>query len=130
MLHMVLPGVKVVYQGEEIGMEDGKVTYEQGNDPQGCNAGPDKYQYFTRDPQRCPYHWDDSVNAGFNDGAKTWLPVSDKYKQNNLAAQIPEGVDSHYHVFKKALALRKHPTLTDGELIVKAANNIVLTLKR
>lgn len=43
MLALVLPGVSVIYNGDEIGMVDRFFTYLETKDPAGCNAGPDRY---------------------------------------------------------------------------------------
>jgi alpha-glucosidase len=60
----LLPGVGVTYNGEEIGMENTLITWEQCRDPQGLNAGPDHYLERTRDLERTPFQWDNSNNAG------------------------------------------------------------------
>jgi len=43
MLAIVLPGVSVIYNGDEIGMVDRNFTYKETKDPAGCQAGPDRY---------------------------------------------------------------------------------------
>lgn len=40
MLLLLLPGTPTTYQGEEIGMRNIQLTYEQTVDPAGRNAGP------------------------------------------------------------------------------------------
>lgn len=42
LITMTLPGVAVTYQGEEIGMTNGEVSYQETVDPAGCNCGPDR----------------------------------------------------------------------------------------
>jgi hypothetical protein len=75
MVKALLPGVAVTYNGEEIGQEDGEVSYEEGQDPSARD--PAIFDQVSRDFERTPYQWDESVNAGFNTGAKPWLPVSE-----------------------------------------------------
>uniref|UniRef100_A0A0C9QUV0 MAL1_1 protein n=1 Tax=Fopius arisanus TaxID=64838 RepID=A0A0C9QUV0_9HYME len=65
MLAMILPGVAVTYYGEEIGMIDKTdISYEDTQDPAGCNAGREKYKEKSRDPVRTPMQWNDDINAG------------------------------------------------------------------
>jgi alpha-glucosidase len=65
MLAMVLPGIAVTYNGEEIAMEDKlDISWEATQDPQACNTDPQHYKTYTRDPNRTPFQWDDSKNAG------------------------------------------------------------------
>ncbi|KAF5286037.1 hypothetical protein FQR65_LT12972 [Abscondita terminalis] len=125
-----LPGVMVTYNGEEIGQENGEVTYAQGQDPNACNAPPEQFDTLSRDFERTPYHWDNSTNAGFNAGAEPWLPVSKKYKETNLAAQSAEGVFSHFYLYKEIVELRRLDTFKKGNLTIKALNNNVVAYTR
>lgn len=90
-LAMILPGVAVTYQGEEIGMNDGYVSWEDTVDVAACNQGnPDNYMDYSRDPARTPYHWDNSTSAGFSTNTSTWLPVAEDYMEINLQRQREE----------------------------------------
>lgn len=64
MMVLLLPGVGVTYNGDEIGMEDTWISWEDTKDPQGCNAGKDHYETASRDPERTPFQWDDTTSAG------------------------------------------------------------------
>ena len=71
MLQMTLDCVPIIFQGEEIGMEDVEIPPEKRNDP---------FVDKLRDPARTPMQWDDSSNAGFTKkGIEPWLPVADDY---------------------------------------------------
>lgn len=129
MLVALLPGVQVTYNGEEIGMEDGEVTFDQGADPSACKD-PDHFDEISRDFERTPFHWDKTKNAGFSDGDSTWLPVSSKYLETNLADESIEGVQSHYHVYQDLAALRKEPTFEKGKLKIVAASDNVIAFTR
>lgn len=63
-MSLLLPGVAVNYYGDEIGMSDTYISWEDTQDPQGCGAGKENYQEMSRDPARTPFQWDDSVSAG------------------------------------------------------------------
>lgn len=64
MMTLLLPGVGVTYNGDEIGMEDTWISWENTKDPQGCNAGQDHFETASRDPERTPFQWDDTTSAG------------------------------------------------------------------
>ncbi|XP_044744078.1 maltase A1-like isoform X1 [Chrysoperla carnea] len=130
MLTMTLPGVGVTYNGEEIGQEDGFVSWKDTQDPNAINAGEDRYLQFTRDPERTPLQWDTTKNAGFSTANKTWLPVSEKYKQTNVKAQVSENVDSHCNVYKTLIQLRKKTTLQKGDLTTEIVGKNVLIVIR
>ena len=36
--------IEIFSQGEEIGMLNANISYEDTIDPQGCNCGPDRYE--------------------------------------------------------------------------------------
>lgn len=63
-LLLLLPGTTITYQGEELGMEDGNISWEDTEDPQACNGPEEGYEQRSRDPARTPFQWDDSKNAG------------------------------------------------------------------
>lgn len=130
MLIALLPGVMVTYNGEEIGQENGEVTWEEGWDPSACNGDEADFERMSRDFERTPFHWDTSINAGFNKGTNPWLPVSKKYLATNLAAQSDPNVTSHYQIYKSLLKLRKEPTIVSGNLDIIAITDRVLAYRR
>ncbi|XP_018404444.1 PREDICTED: maltase 1-like [Cyphomyrmex costatus] len=115
MLVTILPGVSVIYNGDEIGMVDREFTYDETKDPAGCNAGPDRYWLKSRDPERTPFQWNDSPNAGFSTSSSTWLPVNENYIHLNVEAQKYKAY-SHYDVFKRLTALKKKSVIEKGKL--------------
>lgn len=113
MLNLLLPGTSFTYMGEEIGMEDTNVRWNQTVDPRGLNAGKDGYRVLSRDPARSPYQWDASVNSGFSSNSTTWLPVNPNYWRLNLDVQKKENW-SHYSVYKQLTKLKKTRTIQRG----------------
>lgn len=51
-------------QGEELGMTDVYIPWEQTVDPAACNTNETVFHTYSRDPVRTPFQWDDSVSAG------------------------------------------------------------------
>nr|CAD7416248.1 unnamed protein product [Timema poppensis] len=129
MLLMVLPGVAVTYNGEEIGMEDTFISWEQTKDPNGLYVGSRRYTKFSRDPQRTPFQWDTSTSAGFSRNTSTWLPVNDNYMKLNLKSQKLTK-ESHYHVYKRLVQARRSAPLQRGDLDIQVVSKYVLTIFR
>lgn len=129
MLAALLPGILITYNGEEVGQENGNITYEQGQDPIACKSN-ETFLEVSRDFERTPFHWDKTKNAGFSEADETWLPVSEKYLETNLEDQSADGVDSHYHVYQELMRLRKHPAFVEGKHELVAASENVIGLTR
>ncbi|KMQ92371.1 maltase 1 [Lasius niger] len=130
MLATVLPGVSVIYNGDEIGMHDRNFTYEETKDPIGCIAGPNRYHLKSRDPERTPFQWDNSTSAGFSASNRTWLPVNSNYGTLNLAVQRITAV-SHYKVFKSLSRLKRRPVIEQGSLqTVLVTENMLGIIRR
>ncbi|CAH2105120.1 unnamed protein product [Euphydryas editha] len=129
-LNMILPGVAVTYQGEEIGMRDGYVSWEDTVDVEAINRGDNEtYLLYSRDPARTPYHWNNSTNAGFSTANRTWLPIAEDYLVNNLANQ-KQARRSHFKVYQALTALRKEKALSHGEYSIRALSDRSLYLVR
>jgi len=64
MMQMLLPGTPITYYADELGIGDMYVRWNQTVDPAGLIVGPERYTKFSRDPERAPFPWDSSVNAG------------------------------------------------------------------
>lgn len=127
---MILPGVSVSFNGDEIGMLDGDISWQDSRDPAACNTNENNYQTYTRDPERTPFQWDATPpSAGFSTNASTWLPVNPNYVTLNLAAQ-KSSTHSHFHVYKAMTKLRAIPILKRGELTVRDLQNNVLLIAR
>ena len=76
-LLLSLRGTPFIYQGDELGLPEATLTYEQLQDPWGKHHWP---EWQGRDGCRTPMPWDaDKPNAGFSDAGNTWLPVPDEH---------------------------------------------------
>ncbi|KAJ8732985.1 hypothetical protein PYW07_015584 [Mythimna separata] len=130
MLALILPGVTITYQGEELGMTDGNISWVDTVDPQACNTGdPVNYWKSSRDPARTPFHWDNSTSAGFSTNSSTWLPVAANYKTVNVAAE-KAAAKSHYKFYKDVVALKHTAAVTSGTLGTTALTSDVLVVTR
>ncbi|XP_017126240.1 maltase A3 [Drosophila elegans] len=106
MLVMVLPGASVTYQGEELAMTDGEISWADTQDPAACNSNSDIYEQFTRDPSRTPFQWTSGTNAGFSTASKTWLPLAADYQTVNVETETA-AQRSHLKIYKSLVELRK-----------------------
>ncbi|MEP3428928.1 MAG: alpha-glucosidase [Roseibium sp.] len=73
-----LRGTPCIYQGEELGLPQADVPYEQLQDPYGIRFWP---EYKGRDGCRTPMPWTkDNAHAGFSE-TKPWLPVAPEHRE-------------------------------------------------
>uniref|UniRef100_A0A2C9KY38 Glycosyl hydrolase family 13 catalytic domain-containing protein n=1 Tax=Biomphalaria glabrata TaxID=6526 RepID=A0A2C9KY38_BIOGL len=84
MLLLTLKGTPTTYYGEELGMLQADISWNETKDPWGLNYGPDRYKQVSRDPERTPMQWTDGANAGFTNGPSTWLPLGKNYTSLNV----------------------------------------------
>lgn len=129
MIAAILPGVGVIYNGNEIGMEDTWLSWNETVDPVGCIAGPIDYQFTSRDPERTPFQWDNSTSAGFSTNNKTWLRVNPNYRTLNLAAQ-KSVLFSHYTITKRLIALKTSNVMKNSTTEVILVGENVLGIVR
>ncbi|XP_060864512.1 maltase 2-like [Metopolophium dirhodum] len=127
-LKLALPGMDVTYYGSEIGMENNMYLRSE----QITNryvVGGSTGSSSSRDYVRCPMQWDDSINAGFTEEKKSWLPVNPNYYKLNVESQkkIPT---SNYNFYKKMSQLRKTKTLRNGDLQTYNITKSIYILKR
>jgi alpha-glucosidase len=128
---MMLPGINVIYNGEEIRMiNNPDITWEQTEDPQACATNISVFRKISRDPVRTPFQWDDTTSAGFSKNTNTFLPVHKDYKTNNLKMQ-KEAEKSTFKLYQSLIKLRKEShTLMHGGLVTKAVNDKVFGFYR
>jgi alpha-glucosidase len=114
-----LRGSVCLYQGEELGLPEAYVPFEDLRDPYGIRFWP---RFRGRDGCRTPIPWaHDTAFAGFSD-TKTWLPVSIDHISRAVSLQEanPKSVLNHY---RRMLAWRKrHPALARGALEILTAS--------
>ena len=107
MLLLTLPGVAFLYQGDEIGLEDGPGA-----------ATP--YDRAGRDAHRHPMQWDRSPSGGFTRGTP-WLPPVDPLERNVADQRGVEG--SMLELCRELICLRGE--LGPGSELLDAAPGIV-----
>lgn len=101
-LMMALRGSACIYQGEELGLPEAKLAYEDLRDPYGIEFYP---EMPSRDGCRTPMVWDgDEPHGGFSTG-KPWLPVPEEHL--DLATQKQDDdSDALVHHYRRIIAMR------------------------
>ena len=126
MLLLTLRGTPTIYYGDEIGMSDVAIPFEEVVDPQGLNM-PDKN--LSRDPARTPMQWNAEANAGFTEG-KPWLRLHKSYRRQNVEEEKANEY-STFTLYKKLVALRqKEPALYGGAYTAVYSDNQLLAFTR
>ncbi len=109
MMLLTLRGTPTLYNGDEIGLENGVIPPEKIQDPQGVNLGPER----TRDVARTPMQWDATPYAGFST-VEPWLPVSADYAVRNVVVMSADP-RSILNLYRRLLWLRRSsPALFGG----------------
>lgn len=107
-----LPGPVLLYQGEELGMQQADLAREALHDPFDRTYWPD---VPGRDGARTPMTWNDGVNHGFSEGAP-WLPVL--CPPDGPASTQWAKPDSVLHFYTRALACRRELGLDRADIEV------------
>lgn len=100
-LQFTLPGVPVVYYGEELGMKD----YHMPDAAKRDNFDDEFSGMGGRDPERTPMRWNSGVYAGFSH-VKPWLPIGEELEKINVTAQQSEP-GSFLALYQRLLHLRQ-----------------------
>jgi alpha-glucosidase len=130
-LMLTLRGTPFLYNGEEIGMSNYRLTdLSQFRDPPAMwfynmliaeGMTPEQALIKTadtsRDRCRTPFQWTHAPNAGFSpEGVQTWLPVNPNYADGVNVADEQSDPTSMLNFYKQMLRLRKQaPALVYGE---------------
>jgi alpha-glucosidase len=129
---LTLPGTPFLYNGEEIGMSDWIITdpaklrdtmatwyYDRlVNDHNVDTAqAAQRAGKMSRDKNRTPFQWSNTVNAGFcPEGVTPWLPVNPDFSSGVNVADQESDPTSMLNYYRQLLRVRKStPALISGE---------------
>ncbi|MFN4153364.1 MAG: alpha-amylase family glycosyl hydrolase [Paracoccaceae bacterium] len=126
-LLMCLRGSLCLYQGEELGLPEADIDFEELQDPYGIEFWP---EFKGRDGARTPMAWvADNNHGGFSEG-NPWLPVKAPHLNRAVATQEtdPASMLNHY---RRALAFRRaHEALRYGDLTALVAQGDLASFRR
>lgn len=121
-------GSVCIYQGEELGLTEADIAFEDLQDPYGIQFWP---EFKGRDGCRTPMVWDDhATQAGFSTAQKTWLPIPVEHvlRAVNTQAGRDESVLEQYRRF---LGFRRqHPAFAKGDITFHEAGAHALAYSR
>lgn len=125
---MSLRGTPCLYQGDELGLPEARIAFEDLQDPYGITMWP---QYPGRDGCRTPMPWQaQAPHAGFSSASKPWLPVAHSHTALavDLQQQAPNSLLRYY---TQLLHWRKaQPALVHGSMQLLPAHPQVLAYVR
>ncbi|MDH4449836.1 MAG: alpha-glucosidase family protein [Rhodoferax sp.] len=130
-LQMSLRGSPCIYQGDELGLPEADIAFEDLQDPYGITMWP---EFKGRDGCRTPMPWTaGAADLGFSSAPSTsrpWLPVATTHRGLTVDAQLRD-TGSLLHFYRQLLRWRKgRPSLVSGTLEVLPAHPQVLAYVR
>src|SRR6056297_261262 len=126
-LLLSMRGSVCLYQGEELGLHEAYVAFEDLQDPYGKRFWP---RFKGRDGARTPMPWNaDSAHGGFSE-ARPWLPVAVEHVERAVSVQERDA-GSTLAFFRRMIAFRKAcPPLVKGAMQLVEADEGYLALIR
>jgi alpha-glucosidase len=103
-LLMSLRGSVCLYQGEELGLTEAEVGFDDLQDPYGKRFWP---KFKGRDGCRTPIPWTDQAPYGGFSDSKPWLPMAPEHLERAVSLQSDDAESTHAF-YKAFLAFRRH----------------------
>ena len=126
LLLMSLRGNAILYYGEELGLTQVDIPFDQLHDPEAIANWP---LTLSRDGARTPMPWDESACAGFG-SKEPWLPVGDANRARPVAVQDREE-RSLLASTRQAIELRRaNPAMKHGKVTECRHDGDLLILRR
>ncbi|WP_181702013.1 alpha-glucosidase family protein [Chthonobacter albigriseus] len=120
-------GSACLYQGEELGLTEADLAYEDLVDPYGIRFWP---EFKGRDGCRTPMVWESGAPYGGFSTAKPWLPVPQDHLARAPSVQVGDSASIHAH-YRRFLHFRRgEPALFSGEIEFLESEGDVLAFLR
>jgi alpha-glucosidase len=130
-LQLSLRGSTCIYQGDELGLPEAEIAFEDLQDPYGITMWP---EFKGRDGCRTPMPWDGAASdLGFGSpgsSVRPWLPLAEAHR--GLAVDRQEAdAGSLLNHYRRLLAWRRtQPALLHGEMDLLPVHDLVLAYVR
>jgi alpha-glucosidase len=127
-LGLTLRGSYCLYQGEELGLPQAELSFDQLQDPYDKMLYP---LHVGRDGCRTPMVWNhDKSHGGFTSSDTPWLPVPDVHHSRAVDVQETQQ-NSVLNAYKRFLNFRKHSDiLLKGSIKIIYADDNMLVYER
>ncbi|MBU2587697.1 MAG: alpha-glucosidase family protein [Alphaproteobacteria bacterium] len=114
LLLLALRGNPIIYQGEELGLPQGKVAFEDLQDPEAIANWP---HTLGRDGARTPMPWQASApQAGFSRANRTWLKPDPAHAGFAVDTQTSDPVSTLAYAQRILRLRRQFPALVSGDI--------------
>jgi alpha-glucosidase len=131
-MQMTLRGTPCIYQGDELGLPEAVIDFDDIQDPYGITMWP---EFKGRDGCRTPLPWvSKAADLGFSPSQSSavppWLPVSESHRELAVDVQVTSA-HSLYAFYQNLLLWRKSQSaLVHGELTLLDTHRQVLAYVR
>jgi alpha-glucosidase len=127
-LQMSLRGSPSLYQGDELGLPEVDIAFEELQDPYGKEMWP---EFKGRDGCRTPMPWRAvEAHAGFSSAPDTWLPVAKTHLQLAVDAQQADDKSILKYYTQLLMWRRSVPALIKGSMQLLPKDPQVLAFVR
>jgi alpha-glucosidase len=128
MLLLSMRGSVCLYQGEELGLPEAELAFEDLADPYGIEFWP---EFKGRDGCRTPMVWQAAAHlGGFSTAPRSWLPVPNNHLLRAVDQQLANP-DSVLLFYRAMVAFRKeHPALIRGSIEILDVPDPILAFIR
>lgn len=112
LLLLALRGNPILYQGEELGLPQGHVAFDDLQDPEAIANWP---HTLGRDGARTPLPWaQHAPQAGFSSAARTWLKLDAAHIAHAIDRQLPDPASLVNYTRRLLATRRSQPALVRG----------------
>jgi len=125
-LQLFLPGMPFIYQGEELGLEDGVVPPEEAQDPLAVRQGEHDR---SRDVARTPMPWSPEPGLGFTAAPRAWLPFGGRTPEDTVAVQR-EDPASPLSTYRRLIEVRRRLLDPNLPFAWEAGDGALIGLRR
>jgi alpha-glucosidase len=125
---LTLRGSYCLYQGEELGLLQAEIAFDDLQDPYDKMLYP---LHVGRDGCRTPMPWDNTkMQAGFTVAEKSWLPIPEEHKMRAVNIQESDE-NSVLNAYRRFLLFRKHSDiLMKGRITLLESEDHILAYER